>query len=389
MADTTIDIGSGCAFNGLTLQLSAPDTGGHTITYVMHSSYPAGATVTITWDNTGCSAGSNGGHFFVQLLDDQGTVMAPYFPGCATGLQIRTATLPRATQRLRFELGNSLVPGTFTLLNWSISTTPCGAPCPFGVRPQPLAAAVMKVTEDLLESWLLPTDDLWLLPIFLPFIGYDLVVSNLCSDIPPAQFPIDFSTLSASTGTVLKLLQIVAWPHLCECVPGTPTPTPPPPFNPVQPPGWPAQPIFSCDPADLCASIAAIRNQLFEIQTVLGSNLGLTTLLQRYQVPFAFIPGVAHGPLSLQGSFAVSRLVGLGIEVTASAPGHPDISDVPPYLWDRGWVSVTDNGAMLQERRVNRANFQWLPQGMGLVTSVGYSLTPGTQIRITELRPEP
>jgi len=229
----------------------------------------------------------------------------------------------------------------------------------------------------------------WLNTLFVPLYYSSLVVSDLCSDIPPSLPQIDLSTLNATANTLLQVLRVVAWPSLCECVPGTPSAVPPPLPTTPKPPGWPDPITFTCDPANLCASLEAIRGQLANLQTTLGLEYALTTLIQRYSLPFAFIPGAVHGPLTGQGTFKVSRLCGLRYQVVASDPNRPVTPDVPPYKWDLGWTSVTDDKGLLQERRVNRDSFDWLPKEMPMALTVGYSLTPGTTITIQELEAEP
>jgi hypothetical protein len=44
---------------------------------------------------------------------------------------------------------------------------------------------------------------------------------------------------------------------------------------------------------------------------------------------------------------------------------------------------------MLQEQRITVDKRVWLPPAMDLCTLVGYSVGPGTTLRITELEAEP
>lgn len=392
MANTVIDIGTGCQFAGLTFSLSTTGSG-DTARWVSHGNYVAGATLHWSWEQVVCKAGFPGQHFFVQVLDETGAaVIAPLFPGCGSGARVLTATLPRTTQTLAFVLGDSLEgssPNAVTLTNNGIVVDPCGPPCVYGTRVKTGITRGVSITESFLTNLLTPYNALWLLPTLAITIGADLLVETLCSDIPPVMPAIDSKIQNASLATALQVVRILAWPNFCECVPGTPSPNPPPTIVIVEPPGIVVPPTFPCDPAALCDAIVRIQQMLFQLQSSMASELSLTTTLQRYELPFAFQAGVSHGPVTGQGSFNISRLVGLNVQVTASAPGHPDIPDVPPYLWDRGWISVSDGGALLQERRVNRASFQWLPIGMPLCTSVGYSLTVGTSMVVQELLPEP
>ena len=296
--------------------------------------------------------------------------------------------LPRSSNTLSLIIGISDTLGTVSLNNASLSVSPCGPPCSFGTEVQPGAAAVNRITEDLLTSWLSPIAATWLLPIFAAFVGFDLLSSDVCASIPPV-VAIDLSTLNATAATVKNILYAVAWPHLCRCTAGTPTPSPPPPFQPIQPPGWPPAVSFNGSNVDVCATLVQIQSTLLQLQTVLGQDLGLTTLIQRYQVPFSFIPGATHGPLSGKGTFQVPRVIGLRLRVVSRDPNRFVIQDQPPYLWDLGFVSATNGSEILLERRVNREFIDWLPIGMALATTIGYSLTNLTSVTIQELYAEP
>jgi hypothetical protein len=383
-----IDIGSVCNVTGLTLDVTEPSADvGAVNNYLTHGSYPAGATVTYGWSGISCTGITLPEHVFFQAFDEHDTLLDQIFPGCGTGPVTRSFALPVFTNTMSFDLGVSLNIGTVKMQGFHLIVTPCAQPCQYGTQPQAGVAAVSKITDSLLTSWLSPGLE-WLAPVFAPLIGFDLVTTDLCSRPPPVVAPIDLSTLNATYATVLNILQVVAWPKLCQCVVGTPSPSSPPPFAPVEPTGWPPVVTFGCDPANICAALVEIQRSMFRLQTVLGENLQLTTLVQRYQLPFAFIPGTTHGPLTGQGSFNVSRLLGLEVTVLARPPGRVT-PDVPPYIWDLGWMSVTDGDAMLQERRVNRDNFTWLPPSMALTSSVGYSLNTGVSVDIQELKAEP
>jgi len=299
-----------------------------------------------------------------------------------------TFTLPRFSNTLSLQIGISDTLGQVSLNGAGLTVSPCGPPCPYGVQLQGGAAAVNRITEALLSSWLTPINAEWLLQIFAPFIGFDLLSSDVCGQIPPT-VAIDLSTLNATAATVKNILYAVAWPHLCQCVPGSPTPSTPPPFAPTQPTGWPPAVTFNCNNVDICATLVQIQSTLLQLQTVLGQELGLTTLIQRYQVPFAFIPGATHGPFTGKGTFKVPRIIGLRVQVTARDPNRFVIQDQPPYLWDLGFISATNSAEILLERRINREFIDWLPIGMALADTIGYSLTTGTTITVQELYAEP
>lgn len=125
------------------------------------------------------------------------------------------------------------------------------------------------------------------------------------------------------------------------------------------------------------------------VTAMLDQLLQLVTLIQRYDVPFAYIPGASHVGLTGLGSFAISRLLGMRVHVTAHTSTRPDDQGNPPYVWDQGWMSVMDGNGMIQEKRISQSDFVWFPRLMQEATTFGYSLNPGTTITFEELLAEP
>lgn len=190
-------------------------------------------------------------------------------------------------------------------------------------------------------------------------------------------------------GSLLQAFKATAWPFYCACVPGTPPPInfPPPVF--VPPPTWPTSPVFSCSPSDLCATLVAIQKQLNQVATQVGSGLQLTTLLQRYELPFAVIPGAIHSGLSGVGQFAVSRLIGIELDVTSDVSGNVQLPGVPTYVKDLGWMGWSIPSGMLAERRVARQHELWMPLQAAGSTTFGWNLSPGVVVSVRELEAEP
>jgi hypothetical protein len=157
--------------------------------------------------------------------------------------------------------------------------------------------------------------------------------------------------------------------------------SPPPPLTP--PVGFPTSPTLNCTTiGDVCAALTALSR---DVSTVILN----TEVLQQWQLPFASVDGAEHADLVDAGSFPVSRLLGLRVYVVASQPGRPVLPGNPPYLWDLGWMSIDNADGMLEEKRVTRSGFTWLPRAMQLATSFNWSLTPGTVLTVIEIKPEP
>ena len=80
----------------------------------------------------------------------------------------------------------------------------------------------------------------------------------------------------------------------------------------------------------------------------------------------------------------------MGVEVTVTGrpggglvlPGNPD------YLWNMGWMSVSDGQGMLEEKRITRDSMVWLPKSMQDALSFNYALDAGVTVNVRELAPE-
>jgi hypothetical protein len=260
--------------------------------------------------------------------------------------------------------------------------------CAYGSQLQPAAQFVYYLTPGLIDVWLAAVEMPFLAPLFTAWWFTSFNAQELCAAGPPPLPAIDLSTLDASAQTVLRILQAIAWPSLCQCTPGTPNPTPYPPPTGTQPPGWPSVPIFPCDNVDPCAALISMQKQLSALQQALNSNLELTTLLQRYGLPFAYVPGATHSGLHVSGSFAISRLAGVRIHVV-SYPGSPQtFTGVPPYVPDLGWVSILTGDGLIDEIRLTRIDQTWFPKLMPLALQLGVGLREGVVVDVQELQAE-
>lgn len=119
------------------------------------------------------------------------------------------------------------------------------------------------------------------------------------------------------------------------------------------------------------------------------SILQLVTLIQRQLLPFAYIASTAHAGLTDQGSFAVSSILGIRIELT-TIPSHfgQEVGE-PTVYFDLGWVSVLTADGVIEERRIQAVDTVWTPRVMSEATLVGYSFSAGVVATITELDREP
>lgn len=141
-----------------------------------------------------------------------------------------------------------------------------------------------------------------------------------------------------------------------------------------QTPGVPIQP---CCPPD-----ANVRGLLAQIRN-------LTTLIQRQAAPFAYIYGANHTALSGQGSFAVSGLIGVSVDVTTLPARAGQAAGTPLEYFDLGFVTLGTADGWDHSRRIDHDGTLLLPPGAGVFTTVGYTLTPGVEVAIRELVREP
>lgn len=264
-----------------------------------------------------------------------------------------------------------------------------GVPCQYGTELKPGGQFVYYLTPALIDVWLTTQGLVWLAPLFTALWFSTLRADELCSAGPPALPVIDLDTLVSSPDTQLQILKAVAWVNLCQCVAGSPAPIPFPSPSAPQPPGWPALPTSPCSNADLCAAVQDLQHQLGAIQSALRSNLELTTFLQRYKLPFAYITGATHSHLVGVGTFNIPRLVGLTIDITSPPTGGTVKGGNPPYIYDQGWVSISTPDGMLAERRIAQASRSWFPAEMPTATQFSWYLQPGVEISVAELEAEP
>lgn len=283
---------------------------------------------------------------------------------------------------------NNGTPGarcTFQLLG---EPAVAGDYCQYGTRLKGTAELVYYLTPELIASWLATEGMAWAAPLFTAFWYSTLDARTVCGGGPPTLPPPQLGTLEASIETLTRYMYAVAWPNICECIPGPipPTPYPPPIWTP--PTGWPAAPTFDCADTDVCATLERIQQQLAAIATSLKANSELVTLLQRYRLPFATVAGANHSGLSGKGSFPISRLVGVRVSIRERPPVRTMEGPIP-YRFDLGWVAVTDGlSVLMEEKRVAQDAFDWLPQALPAAGVFQYEFSPGVVADVLELQAE-
>ena len=274
---------------------------------------------------------------------------------------------------------------TGNTVTWTLTYTPAGppTPCVYGTRPKSDTPWVLPVTGVIIDAVLAHYTKPWLGWLFSSLIGLSVDMQKLCNTIPPTWPAIDVGALLNDNLARLELLQALIWHLFCECVPGSPSPTPYTEPNPVLPPHWPTDTVYSCTNADVCATLTKILKRLDELSSSQNITNTTTTTINN-GLSLLYQTGVVHAPLSGSGTITLAKVLGFRLELLAGIPGH-ELEGNPPYIWDVGWMSCSDGGAMLQERRITRATQEWFPAEAQLATVWGYFFKGGTVARMTEL----
>lgn len=290
--------------------------------------------------------------------------------------------------RLRgVQTGGLTVPYT---INATISVTYSDAvppaPCQYGTRPKADTSLVLPIGGAILNTVLGHFAKPWLGTLFGSIVGSSMAMDTLCNTIPPSWPAIDIGALLNSDAEKLVLFQSLAWHVFCECTPGPTTPTPYTEPNPVQPPNWPVYGPEPCTNSDICATLLEILKRLDYLSSSQNLYIDHRTILNNPRPTLAFKVGAVHTGLTGSGTLTISKLIGIRLQLTANVPGH-SLEGNPPYIWDVGWMSVSDGGAMLQERRITRALYEWFPGEMSIATTWGYFFKGAEIATMTELLP--
>lgn len=347
-----------------------------------------GQVIHMTWTGTTVDVPCRSPYYNAGLGDSVDTPNVQGFSSSQLSGSL-TLTITQVTSSIDFVAYTDSYCSTGRLhgFEWHVDPPPSGY-CQYGTRLKGTTNAILQLTPEVIAGALAVAGLEFLSTLFVVFWYTNVNLQELCGSAPPDLPTIDTSTPTASAATVWQILQVVLWYQYCECTPGAGPVAPYPPPTVVEPPGWPTAPTFTCDPAMLCATLENIQHQLAALAQGNAITLGLVTLLQRYGLPFAYIRGATHSGLTGTGSFAVSRLVGLEIDI-ASIAGLKLLDGNPPYVWDVGWISVSDADGMIEERRPSREHLVWAPRLMATADHFNYFLEPGITLNVTELQAEP
>jgi hypothetical protein len=269
---------------------------------------------------------------------------------------------------------------------WGLTVDAAGiappSPCAYGTRAQATWPDVLVLTPPIILEALGVISAEWAYVIFAGLVGLSVSVSSICSLPPPSPIPINSDTLLDTVANKIDILYSLIWWGLCECVPGTPSPTPYPPPTVVKPPNWDQPLPAPCTNSDICATLLEIIKRLDALAMSQTVSIDQRTTVYSSPLNLHYTLGT---PFTVTGSgtHSLPECVGIRYSLTGTPP--QELPGVPPYQWNRGWMSVTDGGPMLQEKRLTRAAAEWFPPEMQLADSLGYYLNPGVTCTFTPL----
>lgn len=111
-------------------------------------------------------------------------------------------------------------------------------------------------------------------------------------------------------------------------------------------------------------------------------------LIQRQAVPFAYQPSVVHSGLSGTGQITFSGLIGARIVIDDMGSNVGSVDGTPDDLWQAGEFRWGNADGWGKRNFINASPLTSLPAAAGQYTRLGYTLPPGVEITITELRRE-
>ena len=124
-------------------------------------------------------------------------------------------------------------------------------------------------------------------------------------------------------------------------------------------------------------------------QSQLDAILRMVTLIQRQEVPFAYVASTAHAGLTGAGSIAIQGLLGASVNCTTIPASYGREDTSPTEYFDLGFVSFSTPDGYPTSYRLDKQKRLCLPSRAGLYTQLDYDLSPGVVVTITELLREP
>lgn len=387
-------------------------TGGCDIPYVM-SGDPSGRTVftgpwigpqmiTVSWDSvveTQC--GLIG--YYLDLFDHTGALLNHYTESYVPGTPATISyNLTSSETQLFVAFYQPSYCGGGTAYNVHITGGSCAAEaCPYGTERNPDAATYTYITTTLVNivATILGGGPI-MLTVFDALLGSPLIAYP-CDAFPPIAPTFTDDDFLGDTGLVKpgswwKLMQLFrtgVWYFYCRCKdsgaggPRPPLPPPPPVGPPLDNPS--PQPKLPCSDSDPCTTYNIIVRYLNSISLNIQYNRQTNNYFPGPNQAFNYQLSTPHAGLSGAGVLSISGIVGFKVEVTHKPDSTLILGGTPGYLWNMGWMSIDDTDGMIEEKRVTRDSYVWLPERAAQASAFGYYLAPEVVITVWELIPGP
>lgn len=286
--------------------------------------------------------------------------------------------------------------------------------CQYGTRQKDNAQGILDAIPWLVSQVAANPIARWLFPMATQVMVKPIVLSALCSGLPPPDEDLGLNDYIQLVGTryytdahrkVFVKMQRMAWDQYCECTPapgGSPPPVGPGVTNINQPTWYITNYNYDISNYDIANTLNLILNYAAGNQYITNTtgdvvnnntliindtNDKANELADGMCPPKAFVSGSVHSGLTGSGRIALAAgVVGFRVETLAHDTSKPVLSGDPPYLWDVGWVSTIGLGdELVDEKRVTRSAYLWFPCGLKHAASLGYRLRDEAVCRVTQL----
>jgi hypothetical protein len=273
--------------------------------------------------------------------------------------------------------------------------------CAYGSGPQSGTTTGIIITTSIIDLVVTFIGAPWLAIVFDAFIGKIVYTGDLCGGSPPPMPTFTNDDFIGGTpgipnpgslGKFWQALQATMWPYFCECTAGPSGSTPPVPFptpSPTAPPAAPSGPInIGCDDQDLCTSLNALARQLTAMSGQVAQLRSDVTLIQRQEVPFAYVPGPSFTGLTGSGTLTVQGILGANVAISSSPSWMTSTMAPVASVWKYGEIAFGTSDGWLR-RDVITHNPHLLLRVSGAVTRLAYTFEPGVTASIETLLREP
>lgn len=120
----------------------------------------------------------------------------------------------------------------------------------------------------------------------------------------------------------------------------------------------------------------------------LSQILGVVTLIQRQNAPFAYVFGPVHSGLSGTGTIDVQGVLGLLLNTSVPDRAGRD-AGTPVQVFECGWINLATDDGYTERFFVANDSQLIIPRAAGIFTHIGYTFPDDVTCTVTELLREP